>query len=236
MGGVEELSCKDKIVVYSGTRNYYPYMLPAVTSLIYNNHIDRIYFLIEDDKFPYHLPDNVVVCNMINQPYFTYNGINYNSKWTYMTMLKMALPKMFPMHDTMLYLDVDTIVDNDISGLWDYSLDDYYFGAVKEIHRSTPSKPYFNAGVLLINNKKLNENNMCDLLITALNTNKYTFVEQDCMNEMCEGKILSLPSDYNVSPFNAMPDVPRIIHYAACQNWTNEKLYQRYNDLYWDTF
>ena len=39
-------------------------MLTAAKSLIVNSSVDKIYFVIEDDKFPYILPTNIKVISV----------------------------------------------------------------------------------------------------------------------------------------------------------------------------
>lgn len=234
MEGVEELSDTSKIAVYSGTRNYYQHMLPAFTSLIVNSSVDKIVLFIEDDEFPYPLPSIVrtvnISCNHLR--FFDFNGLNYKTKWTYMALYKMALPFIFQSSSNLLYLDVDTIVDKNIDDIWDIKLGDYYFGAVKEQHKSNENSSYYNTGVLLINCKKLLSDNMCKSIIDALNHKQYQFPEQDCMNELCKDRILEIPSDYNVTWFNAPPNEEKIIHYATVDNWSNMPLYQKYVNEY----
>ena len=70
----------ERIVVYAGTRNLYRNMKTAVTSLLANNRVDTVYLLIEDDKFPFDMPDNVVQINVRDQVYFPKTGPNYQSK------------------------------------------------------------------------------------------------------------------------------------------------------------
>lgn len=223
-----------KVAVYAGTRNYYPHMIPAVTSLFENSSVDKVYLLTEDynDDFPYRFPYNIEAFNVSIQSLFPISGKNYNTKWTYMTLMKVALPLMFPEFDKILYLDVDTIVDKNIDALWDIPLDGYYFGAVRETHKTMGGKPYFNAGVLLINAKELRSSGMCFQLINALNTKEYQFSEQDCINDLCRDKILELPGDYNVTWFNDPPEDKKIIHYAAVDKWDDTELYNKYMDIY----
>ena len=88
----------DMIVVYSGTRNLYECMLPSITSLLEHNTPRTIYILIEDDTFPYELPE---VCETINvsalkDKYFLPNGPNMNSPFTYMAMMRIAYADLFP--------------------------------------------------------------------------------------------------------------------------------------------
>lgn len=49
-----------------------------------------------------------------------------------MILLKTAFTKLFPDLDKILALDVDTIVVNNISKLWELDLNDYYVAAVEE--------------------------------------------------------------------------------------------------------
>lgn len=42
-----------KTAVYTGTKNLYPHMIPAIKSLLFNSDVDIIYLLIEDDVFPF---------------------------------------------------------------------------------------------------------------------------------------------------------------------------------------
>jgi hypothetical protein len=55
-----------KVAAYSGTRNVYYRMIPAVKSLLKNSNIDLVYLLIEDDIFPYDLPEKVKCINVSN--------------------------------------------------------------------------------------------------------------------------------------------------------------------------
>jgi len=55
-----------KVAAYSGTRNVYYRMIPAVKSLLKNSDVDKVYLLIEDDIFPYDLPDKIVPINISN--------------------------------------------------------------------------------------------------------------------------------------------------------------------------
>ena len=228
MDGVKAMFEENKVVVYLATRNYYKYIPAAVTSLVMNSTVDKIYLCIEDNEFPCSLPKQVEIINVSSQRYFDVSCPNYNSKWTYMVLVKMTLPFLFYQYDKILYLDVDTIIDKNIDSIWDISLDGYCFGMVKEIHRSTETRNYYNAGVCLMNLKKLREDGWANKIIQALQTKKYVFCEQDCINELCPETILEISSEYNVSPFNEVPEHKRIIHFAGINDWTNRALYQKY--------
>ena len=45
-----------RAAVYCGTRNLYKNMITAAKSLLIHSNVEKIYFLIEDDIFPYEIP------------------------------------------------------------------------------------------------------------------------------------------------------------------------------------
>ena len=55
-----------RAAVYCGTRNVYDDMIPSMKSLLIHSNVEKIYFLIEDDKFPYELPPEVECINVSN--------------------------------------------------------------------------------------------------------------------------------------------------------------------------
>ena len=220
-----------KYACYAGTRNIYKDMLPSAKSLLIHSDVDKIYFLIEDDEFPYDLPSEIECINVSNQEWFDKDGPNYNNSWSYMILLKAALTKIFPQLDKILMLDVDTIVNENISNLWDLDLTNYYFAATREPHKSTKKFLYTNIGIALFNLKKLREDCKDDELIHSLNTYHYAFPEQDCFNNLCQGYIYQLPSDYNISNYSLGAKHRKIIHYAALKNWQHEPLVEKYKDI-----
>lgn len=217
-----------KAAVYCGTRNVYQDMVIAVNSLLANTKVDSVYLLTEDDEFPYSMPENVHAINVSGQTYFDRGGINYNNGWTWMVLMRCALHRVFPQYDRVLSLDTDTIVDKDISELWDIDLDGYYLAAVKEPTKSICAT-YINAGVMMLNLSKLRDGKG-DEIIHALNTRLYGFCDQDCINEYCQGHILEIPSVYNANNFTEYTSAPKIIHYAGINSkrWRMYPLVQKY--------
>lgn len=213
-----------KVAVYCGTQNLYLDMLTAAKSLMVNSSIDQIYFMIEDDKFPYLLPECIKCINIKNQQYFDTNGPNFNSPYTYMALIRAALTKELPDEDLVLSLDVDTIIDKNIDELWNLDMDKYYIAAVEEHKRSTGSYKYINFGVVLLNLKLLRETKKDDTIIYYLNHFHYYNDVQDCFSDKCQGKILLLPGDYN-SGHNFCPKGKenKIIHFAGVKKWQGAK-------------
>lgn len=213
-----------RAVVYFGSRNIYPDFETAVKSLLEHTTVDKIYAVIEDDKLPLDLP---VEC--IKIPDDIFNDTNTQTYWTQFGCCRPALSKLLPELDTVLSLDVDTIVEQDISELFDLELGGNYFAAVREPGLSK-EKPYFNTGVCLLNLKLWRETGKDDEMIRALNKKRYQYVSQDCMNELCD-RVLELPSDYNACFFTAPPTNVKIRHYAAQSDWRNLPNVRKYREV-----
>lgn len=207
-----------KAAVYSGTRNLYPDMVTAAKSLFHNSDVDKVYFLIEDDEFPEYLPPQIETINVSDQPYFRKDGVNYNCPWTYMVMMKVALHRVFPDLDRILCLDVDTIVVDDISDLWDVDINRHFVAGAREPKKSA-DRLYINAGVMMMNLDNLRRSYKGDELIATLNRKKFMCCEQDCIAERCQGGILEISGDYNACNYTEHSDKPKIVHYAAVRNW-----------------
>ena len=218
-----------KTVVYAATRNLYRQVVPCINSVLRNGNADRIVLLTEDRDYPFDLP--IEITNVSHQPWFTPWGVNFNSRWTYMVMMKVALSKILYC-DKALFLDCDTIVEQDLSPLWDIDLTDYYFGAVKQKDDGRGGEyfkgDYFNTGVLMCNLAKLRDG-MDDVLIYRLNTHPYKYVEQDCISTECEGKIYPLKGRWNRCSFTEADSEEYIRHFAADPNWRNTELGRMYD-------
>ena len=82
-----------KAAVYAGTKNVYEQMIPSMQSLLIHSDVDKIYFLIEDDIFPYELPAEVECINVSNQTFFPIDGPNMKNRCSYMVLLRAAFSK-----------------------------------------------------------------------------------------------------------------------------------------------
>ena len=135
----------DKIAVYAGTRNIYDQMYVCLKSLLLTTPMDRVFLLIEDDEFPYPVPENVIIANVSAQEMFLPGSPNFSSPWSYMAMLKCCLANMFEdMTGNILWLDCDTIVLDDISDLFSVDLSGFYYAGVMEAAKSKDIFRYIN--------------------------------------------------------------------------------------------
>ena len=226
-----------KSAVYFGSKEIYQDMVTSSKSLLMHSDVEQIYFLIEDDDFPYKIPKIIQTINISKTVPQIYGEScpNMHTEWTYIGLIRTALTKIFPDEERILSIDCDTIVDKDISELWEINMDGFYFAAVKEpwLSRSY-GYLYCNAGVMMLNLKKLREDFKDNQMIEALKTRRFPLVCQDVLNEYCRGSVLELPSDYNASQFTSETSNKKIIHYAGMRmRWRDEPLWQKYEKIPW---
>lgn len=101
-------------------------------SLLIHSNVDKVYFLIEDDEFPYELPPEVECINVSKQKWFEPSCINMKNRCSYMVLLRVVFCQIFPHLDRILTIDNDTIVRENISELWDLNMDNYYIAGCTE--------------------------------------------------------------------------------------------------------
>lgn len=114
-----------------------------------------------------------------------------------MTFARYFIPK-YVKEDRALYLDCDLVVTGDINHLFSVELGTSYIGAVHALHRMTA---FFNAGVLLINNRKWKEDSIFDILIdlTRKEIKNVDEGDQSILNMVFKDKWTKLDVNYNFS-------------------------------------
>ena len=224
-----------RAAVYCGTRNVYQDMIPSMKSLLIHSNVEKIYFLIEDDEFPYELPPEVECINVSNQQWFNVETCpNMKNRCSYMVLLRVVFTKIFPNLDKILTIDNDTIVKANISELWDLDMTDYYFAGATEPQYTKGKITYINMGVAMINLQKLRDDHMDELLLHNLNTYYYLNAEQGCINDTCQGYILPIGSEYNVNKYTHKNQVvvsTKIAHFAANPKWREIPLIEKYRQI-----
>ena len=127
------------------------------------------------------------------------------------TYYRLAIPTLFPHFDMVIYADVDMIFQQDLSELYqnslqngewiaaarDLSIDDkFYFKSDMPYKVGKSEKDYFNAGFLVMNLKLLREENVVEEF-NCHAQKKYDQNDQDVLNVVCNGRVQILPSMYN---------------------------------------
>ena len=216
------------IVCYAATRNIYHKMLPSIRSLTEHNDVQLV-ILAEDDEVPLEYPHKTINVSGIK----VFNEKNTKTYFTWMTLMRLLLPELTD-YDKILYLDVDTIVCEDLTLLWNLPMGDRWWAAVEEAKGwwKPFGLPYFNAGVSLYNLKQMREDNFVQTIVPDLNTNTYPFPDQDVINKYAvPHKVIPLTTRYNESFATGYTDNPAIVHFAGYNDWFENKSLFRHEFL-----
>lgn len=208
-------------VVYSLTRNLYPYLMGAIRSLLDHNDDVMIYVMAEDDELPFEIPCPHEILNMSGQTFFPADGPNMKNGFTYMAMLRAATPLLIP-EDRAIQLDIDTIVCDSLRPIWEMDLSDKWIAWCPETFgKWKPFGPkYYNFGVAVLNLRQLREDNAPAYMIRTLNTVQVPFIDQDIMNMFAvPEKSVDLPVRYNESFCCGQTENPAIVHFAGFPDW-----------------
>lgn len=125
-------------------------------------------------------------------------------------LFKFSLPKLLP-DDKVLYLDGDIIVQEDLSGLYNTNISGRYVAAVKDMagmisgrhHIKLSHQNYFNSGVMLLNLKKMREDNITEKLLEAKRKDTWgDFMDQDALNLVFNENVVYLSPIYNFMAAN----------------------------------
>ena len=228
---------RDRVVVYAGTRNVYKDMLTSAKSLVAHTKVDRIYFLIEDDTFPEPLPPYVHCINVSYYKDVFKNSPNAGNVWTYMALTRAAYATILPYESWVLSLDVDVIVQEDVSFLFDAYIGNCYIAGVNEQNRADrDKKDYINFGVVVMDLDAIREDGIDNKVTDLLQSTKLGFPEQDAFNRVCEGRIWCLPTEYNVCRYTHVTgesDREIISHYAGINYYRGFETVRRYADMSW---
>lgn len=172
--------------------------------------------------------------------------------------LRLFLPVELEGVSRVLFLDADTIVQDDISQVFDIGMDGMALAACldgkighnllksrNDIFGRTDDLRYFNAGVMLWNLDYIRDNSTFDdyLRVMDLFGNRLFYNDQDILNYLFAGRI----RDFGSYRYNYMTDMfgntelfdeqlrsAAIIHYAGCNPWKTGKSGRLDNIIWWE--
>lgn len=126
-------------------------------------------------------------------------------------LLKFQLADIFPSIDTLLYLDGDMIVTGGLEQLFSEDISEVYAGVVADMvailtfnsSQRLQHKSYFNSGMMLLNLKKIREDNIVEKTIQAKANDPWRiFMDQDALNVAFDDKVKYLHPTYNFMYIN----------------------------------
>ena len=131
------------------------------------------------------------------------NCKNENAYCTPYTLLRLLADLVPDMPEKLLYLDIDMMIGDDISKLYDIDVSEYEYAAVKEKYGCWLIRPdYINAGMLLLNMNKITETCLLAKARERIKNKKMLFADQDAIFWSTTKKLL-LPRKFNEqSKFN----------------------------------
>ena len=135
-------------------------------------------------------------------------GVYTDPRYTEAASFRLLLPEILPEYNSIVYIDCDVIVRQDVGKLWrETDLGDNYLGVVFEAPienqaeraRAVGCDPqrYFNSGFLLMNLKQMRQENVSERLLEACRVPYLEFPDQDALNQVCQGRVLPLSPVFN---------------------------------------
>jgi len=230
-----------KYVAFCCDNNYAKYLMTTINSICITNINQKIVFCIFSSDLDNQSKEAIksLILNVppYNKEYLFFDiddnkleGVlldNLDNRITIATCYRFFVPYYLNnICDKVLYLDVDLCVTNELDELFSVSLNDNIIGAVNEVvpyHRELKIENYFNAGVLLIDVKKWNQNDFTKKCINELKRIAYKLADQDVLNILLKDNRYILPEKFNykynldsLKKSNHMPpDDVCIIHFLA---------------------
>lgn len=110
------------------------------------------------------------------------NCPNEKAYCTPYTLIRLLADLIPDIPDKLLYLDIDMMANDDINKLYSIDINDYEYAAVKEKYGCWLIRPdYINAGMLLLNMKKIKKTSLLKKGREMLRQKKMTFADQDAI-------------------------------------------------------
>ncbi|WP_159591345.1 glycosyltransferase family 8 protein [Streptococcus halichoeri] len=247
-----------KAVVFCGDFNSHLWLETAIKSVTRHNSHIRFYIINEDfpqEWFAY-LREYLDQCHCdiqdikIPQEYAQELAL-FEGTMPYQSFFRFLIPLFIP-DERVLYLDTDVLVTQDLAPLFEIDLQDKPLGAIREPEGTGAYlglKDYFNAGVLLINNKVWQEQKIYERLVQTAHEklSEVLYADQSILNLTFQKQWLPLSHTYNYlvglelnwaldkrHDLIAFRDsYPAIAHFAGPNKPWKTKLYSRFRDLWW---
>ncbi|PJG85670.1 glycosyltransferase family 8 protein [Conservatibacter flavescens] len=246
-------------IAFGADNNYLTYLRVLLFSILKNNSNINIHFHIFTEDMPY---DEIIFLQQlkysnfnttfykINTEYFSHFKINkniahINQATYYRAVMPLVLQEQF------LYLDIDTLCTGSLEPLLEIQLNTNLLAASPDLANLNYIQSlypfgfpkwaiYFNAGVLLINVKKWNKNQLTEKFIQLINQQNFTYMDQDILNILANGDVYFISNKFNwtdwlgdkQNKFLFMTNNVSIIHYTGeIKPWHQageSKIYSQY--------
>ena len=249
------------IVIVVACDNHYMPLLAALIKSIEVNHKteEHIHFFILDDgisgrnktKLTGSVSSEVFTIHWIAKDTVIPAGMSIpydNSSYPLIIHMRMFIPYFIPEeYEKVIYMDVDMIVNDDISELWKTDLNGYTIAAVidvriREFGNShavenykqlgfAPDTKYFNTGLLLMNTRKWREEDLTPKIFKCIDDNRKfaNYPDQYGLNVVFANQWLQIDTKWSWSAEEWNPDAS-LVHFIwrkpIYKTYMFEKRYQ----------
>ncbi|WP_241622263.1 DUF4422 domain-containing protein [Rosenbergiella australiborealis] len=162
------------------------------------------------------------------------NDVHVRGHFTAATYARLFIPRLLNDYKKVIFIDADTVVEHDISELYNIDLGTNLVAAVRDIVMEgfvkfgamssssfgvMPAKQYlqkvlamdkpakyFQAGIIVFNIEQMNKENTYQQLITEMKSGQFWFLDQDIMNKVFYDRVYDLPLEWNVYHGNGNTD------------------------------
>lgn len=243
-------------VVMASDDRFVPYLSVALQSILEHANDKRCYdIVILHTKISEELQKRVLILGedkknvslrFVNiKGYVSYIPFKAHQHISVETFYRYFIMEIMPDYKKVLYLDSDIIVLRDVAELFQVDVSNHLLAAVKDmdvigtyknktemqvylkekLHLDEPLN-YFQAGVLVMNLEKLRKAVDTKTLIEKTMERKWSFVDQDVLNQVCKGQVVFLNQKWNVlmdwkysmhSRMENMRCVPRFLWQEYCE-------------------
>lgn len=150
----------------------------------------------------YHPENRILRCDVSDLYEKQFAGCpNENAYCSPYTLLRLFADQVEGMPEKLLYLDVDILLQRDIRLLYDTELGDYEYAAARDHYGKYLIHPnYINAGVLLLNMKRICETGLLAKARQLIQTKKLMFADQSALYRSTTAKKM-LPQRFNDQKF-----------------------------------
>lgn len=173
-----------------------------------------------------------------------YKKIKTHSYISIATYYRLKLATLLPNIDKIIYFDCDMVVNRDLSSLFRINIEEAVIAGAQDINFRMLKKnsSYVNAGMVVMDLKKIRDENIEDLFLeyTKAHIDTIKMGDQEILNEVLQGRIKVIDPRWNVQTSNftnrsIYTKEPWIIHYVGQQkpwkygNWNyHTEYYYKY--------
>jgi lipopolysaccharide biosynthesis glycosyltransferase len=225
-------------VAYSGDSNYFPHIGVSLTSFLQFNKPERVFLLTDSfsktklGKLSDYLRGLGVDLDVLEINISSYK-LKTSRRIPLATYYRMLLPELLGDINKIIYLDGDTIILDSLEAIWNLNIGSNAIAAVEEgsankalkIRLFGKEKPYFNAGVMVMDLSYFRKNCLTDLMLNFARDHKekITYHDQCVLNYFLQDKWYKLSEKYNLMSCHLLESenykkeiqTPVIIHYNS---------------------